>query len=816
MTQATLAPFEGTTTADVVCDHCGLPVPRSGVREHEPEQFCCDGCRTVFAVIRDAGLGRYYRERADAGALGRRASGSDKTYAELDDPLFVATYCRELGPDLLELELYLENLHCPACVWLVERLGRVVPGIVSASVDLGRSTVRVLFPPSLLRPSEVARGLAGLGYLPHPRQSADAAELRRNEDRALLSRMAVAGAVFANVMLFGLALYAGAFQGMDADYRTFFRAASLIVVTPAVLWSARVFHRGAWASIRARTPHMDLPVSIGILAGFSWGALNVIRGRGEIYFDSVSAVIFLLLVGRWLQRRRQHAATDAAELLFSLAPSSARLLVDGEPREVPTNAVPTGGLLQIRAGETFPADGVVTLGESTVDASLLSGETRPEEIAIGSRVHAGTVNVSAEVIVRAEETGQATRIGRLLQTVRDAAARRAPTALAADRAAGRFVVVALGLALLTLVGWWQIDKTRALENAIALLVVTCPCALGLATPLAVTAAIGKAAGSGVLIKGGDALERLDTPALVVFDKTGTLTEGRLELAAFHGDKALEARVAAVEARSAHPIARAFTRALGEGDATVTEYCQVPGGGVSATVDGRRLHIGSVAFVRARAEVPTELNDRASRAGRCGETPVLIAESGTACALACFRDPIRRDARESLGALLAMGHRLAILSGDQPEVVESVARQLDLPLAFALGGASPEDKLAVIEREAERGAVVMVGDGVNDAAALARAHVGIAVHGGAEASLAAADAFTTEPGVLPVLRLFTGARRTFRVIRRNILLSLGYNAICATLAVFGAIAPWIAAILMPLSSLTVVTSSYRSKTFERKS
>jgi len=811
MSQATLAALE-SAPADVACSHCGLPVPAGLVRADTATQFCCDGCHTVYSVIHGAGLERYYRERAE----GRRAAPGDKSYAELDDPAFLSTYCRAAGPGLLEVELFLEHLHCPACVWLVEKLGRVVPGVVSARVDLGRSTVRVLWPPGELRLSALARGLASLGYPPHPRQSADTAELRRREDRALLARMAVAGAVFANAMLLAIALYAGAFQGMDADYQLFFRWSSLLVVSPAVAWSAGEFYRGAWAALRTRTPHMDLPVSLGIVAGFVWGAVNVGRGRGEVYFDSVAAVIFLLLVGRWVQQKRQHAAQNAADLLYSLAPSSARVIEDEGTREVPIEAVPEGARLEVRAGESFPADGTLVEGASTVDASLLTGESRPEEVCAGSRVHAGTLNLSGRVVMLAQSTGQATRIGRLLAAIGEAASRRARIALAADRAAGRFVVGALALAALTLLAWWRIDAERAVENAIALLVVTCPCALGLATPLAVSAAIGKAARRGILVKGGEALERLAAPALVVFDKTGTLTEGRLELEGWDGDADLSSLVAAIESRSAHPIARAFVRALPASDLPVEELVQTPGGGVEARVGRVRVAIGSLGFVRARAEVPAPLEARALAAAASGETPVLVATDGSSRALARFVDPVRADARESLAKLVQLGHRVAILSGDHPGVVESVATRLGVALAFAEGGTTPEGKLARIEDLVARGPVVMVGDGVNDAAALARAHVGIAVHGGAEASLAAADVFTTRPGVQPVLELFEGGRRTLGVIRRNMLLSLGYNLVCATLAVAGAIAPWIAAILMPVSSLTVVTSSYRSKTFPEPS
>jgi P-type Cu2+ transporter len=811
MSEALVAP--ALFSSEVACSHCGLPVPRGLERAGKASQFCCDGCRTVYQVINGAGLGRYYSELAQAGSTARRASAGDKTYAELDDPAFLSRFTRAAGPGLSEIEFQLENLHCPACVWLVEKLGKLEPG-ASATVDFGRGTVRVVWPPAELELSRVARTLASLGYPPHARQSANAADLRRIEDRALLARLAVAGAVFGNVMLMALALYSGAFQGMDAEYRAFFRWASLLAATPAVFWSAGVFYRGAWAALRVRSAHMDLPVSLGILAGFSSGAANVITGRGEIYFDSVTAVVFLLLIGRWLQRREQRAARNAADLLHSLSPSSARLVEGAATREVPIEHVPSGALLEVRAGEHFPADGVVVEGDSTVDSSLLSGESRPEEIGQNAKVHAGTMNVSARVIVRAERTGQATRVAKILRSVEQAAARRAPIALLADRVASRFVIGVLLLALVTAIGWWFVDPSSALEHAITVLIVTCPCALGLATPLAVSAAIGRAARRGILIKGGDALERLARPSTVFFDKTGTLTEGRLALVGFDAEPWLLPLVAAAEARSAHPIARAFLVASGDPPAVaVGNYQQTPGGGVRAEVDGRRLAIGSAGFVSEHADISEPLRRAAERAADAGETPIFVAVDGKLVALARFADTVRADARASLERLAPLAARVEVLSGDNEQVVRDVARRLGLPAEHVRGGVSPEAKLVAIERAVRLGPTVMVGDGVNDAAALARADVGIAVHGGAEASLAAADVFTTRPGVEPIAELFVGARRTFAVIRRNLLLSLGYNLVTATLAVTGIITPWMAALLMPLSSLTVVMSSYRARTFE---
>ncbi len=795
---------------DVACTHCGLPVAAGFVEQGAAEQFCCSGCRTVYAAIHGAGLDRYYAYREQAGERGARARITGKSYAELDDPAFLSAYCRPVGDGLSAVELYLEGVHCSACVWLVERATLLVDGAVEATLDVGRSTVRIVWDPARARLSAIARELDSLGYPPHPQPGARSAELRRREDRALLGRMAVAGAAAGNVMLMSAALYSGVFAGMDAEYVSLFRWGSFAVTVPAVLWSGSVFFRGAWGAVRTRTPHMDLPISLGIVAGFVWGAVGTLGAAGEVYFDSVTSLIFLLLIGRWMQRRQQRAASDAAELLSSLAPSSARLVEGDAVRDVPIEAVMPGALVEVRAGEHIPVDGAVETGSSAVDASLLTGESRPETVEAGSRVHAGCINLSSRLLVRVAATGAATRVGQLMKSVTEAARRRAPVVALADRISGWFVGVVLALAGVALIVWWHVSPSVAVEHAVALLIVTCPCALGLATPLAVASAVGKAARSGILIKGGDALERAARPGLVVFDKTGTLTEGRLGLVAWHGDESLKPLVRAIEEESAHPVAAALVSALPAGPHVVTALRQTPGAGVAATVDGRALRVGSTAFVGPLPDWAATLVQRAAARAR---TPVLVAADGEVAAVLELGDPIRPEAARSICALQRLGYRALVLSGDHPDVVAAVVRELGIPDLEARGGVSPEQKLRFVEEAAARGPVIMVGDGVNDAAALSAATLGVAVHGGAEASLAAADAFATRAGVGPLVELVEGARRTLRIIERNLAFSLVYNVAGVVLALVGLVGPLLAAVLMPLSSITVVASSFRSRTFD---
>lgn len=809
----------GVTAArlDVQCSHCALPVPAGLVAltatgEYAPVQFCCHGCETVYGVIHAEGLDQYYTIR-EADAKRQSPTVTERTYKEFDDPAFHSLYCRTLADGAVRAELFLEGVHCAACVWLVEHATLTLGHGTRARLDIGRSSAEVTFDPKITTLSEVARRLDKLGYPSHPYRGVDAHALRIKEERALLARMGVAWAVSGNVMVMAITLYSGYFTDMDAETEQLFRWVSFFLTIPSFFWSARVFFDGAWKALRARMLHMDLPIALGLTAGFLGGTVNVIRGTGEIYFDSVASLIFLLLLGRWLQLRQRRVAGDAAELLYSLAPSSALLVLGDKVEVVPVERLAAGDVVRVRAGDTVPTDGVVVQGRSAVDASVLTGESRPVDVAEGDVVNAGTVNLSGQLDVRTQATGEDTRVGRLMHAVEEASRRRAPIVRLADRVIGSFVAVVLVLAVVTALLWLWLDPHLALDHAVALLIVTCPCALGLATPLAVTAALGKAARLGVLVKGGDALERLANPGLVLFDKTGTLTEGKVQVMRWLGDVAEQRVVAALEAQSSHPLARAVVAAYPhEALPEVVDCVHTVGGGLQGTVEGHRYVLGSPRFVLEH--VTDSADGQAWVAEMVAEawTPVLVARDGQLVAAVAFGDPIRPDAAASLRALRELGMEIGILSGDHPDVVVAVARQLGVPMRTVQGGATPEQKLAKVQEELARGPVLMVGDGVNDAAALAAATVGISVHGGAEASLQAADVFLTEQGLAPIVTLISGARRTVHTIKRNILFSLLYNVLGAALAMAGLLSPLVAAIMMPLSSLTVVSSSYRARTF----
>jgi len=828
------------------------------------EQFCCLGCRTVYAAIRAHGLERYYRIQQQSPGKATPATPTGRHFQELDSAEFLAAHAQRVAPGLRCVEFYLQGVHCSACVWLVERLPRVAPGVIESRLDLGRASVRVTWQEERTRLSTIAHTLDALGYTPHVGRDGTDRELRNREDRQLLVKIAIAGAGAGNVMLLAFALYGGSFHGMEREYSSLFRWTSLLLGLVVLLGPGGLFFRGAIAALRTRTAHLDLPIAIGLGAGAVAGTINTVTGRGDIYFDSLTGLVFLLLVGRYIQRRLERRATDAVERLFSLTPSFARLREGSSTREVAIDALERGQLVEVRPGESFPADGIVVEGDSSVDLSLLTGESRPVSATIDDQVFAGSVNMARSVVVRVNALGRDTRVGKLFALMDECARRKAPIVQLADRIAGYFTVSALVLFVLTLVAWQFIDSRQALDHAVSLLIVSCPCGLGLATPFAVSVALGRAARASILVKGGEVLEKLSgnqaRPPVVYLDKTGTLTEPGLRVVEWHGDPRLARQlvpaIAQLESQIAHPVARALSQleqcfeiidvgsrlapdAIAAGDSCNSlfdnrdrvQLTQSNRSGVEGRIGNAHVVIGSESFVLAHIETAQVLGSGgfeianvpqlSVQMARCLTqtlatkclTPVWISLDSSLVAVVGVGSRLRTDAVETVAALRGRGMHVAILSGDDAATVSAVGRELAIAAADCHGSLSPEEKLVMVQASVAHRSTFMVGDGVNDSAALSAATVGIAVHGGAEASLAAADVYLGRSGVGVLVELLDGARRTIGTIRRCLGVSLAYNIVAAALATTGCVNALVAALLMPLASFSVLAIALVATTFE---
>ncbi len=806
-----------TTHRLTTCVHCGLPSPKAPEGELS---FCCAGCQGAYALIHSWGLDEYYAMRGQLGTnkQGERAD-EQNDFQELDDAAnFGDRPPIALQDGLVTCRLAVQGLHCAACSWLIEKASSQRPGLLSARVRMNDQSVDVVYDPTIVKLSEVGRFLAKLGYRLSPMVAATKQERYDRESRQQLTRIAVAGFCAANAMWIAVALYAGYFSGMLEEHHRVLHFAGVLLSVISVAFPGRVFFQGAIASLRTRTPHMDLPIAIGLGVGAIAGVVVAITGHGEAYFDSVAMLVFLLLVGRWIQFRQQRKAIDSIAMLMRLTPRYANRITDqGTTQKVSADLLEANDHIRVLPGETFPADGVIVAGQTEVDRSLVTGESIPVPRTVGDEIEAGSCNVASKVDICVTAGGNQTRIGKLASLIEEAAVRRAPIVQLADAIGGRFVIGLLLIATITFSVWSFINLRTAISSTVALLIVACPCALALATPLAVSIAVGRGAKRGILIRGGDSLERVDEPGVIWFDKTGTLTQGRMVVREWHGRDDMMTYAAALERGSEHAIARAI---LNYADLhqletlSATKIKRVAGAGVEGQVGDHFVQIGNLDYMQCSAVATNqELRNLYLQFASDGATPIIVAVDGLAIGVVALGDVLRIEAHLLVSKLQSAGWKVGILSGDHTETVGRVAADLRIDPQLAIGGASPERKLQIIEESKLKGKpVLMVGDGVNDAAALAAADIGIAIRGGAAASLDAAPVYLSSGRLESVSDFLDASKRTRQTIRRNFKISLSYNAIAVTLAATGWINPLIAAILMPISSLTVLSVILARKTF----
>jgi P-type Cu2+ transporter len=802
------------------CIHCGQSTDCPADTQPE-ELFCCSGCRAAYQLIQGWGLGEFYalREQIEdsPAASVKQASSS---YDQFDQQDFLGTSApMESGNGICSTEFAVRNMHCAACAWLIENVAAHTPGWHSARVNMSDHTLRIVYNKDQVKLSRIASLMGGLGYDLSPIDRSNERHIEQ-ENRRLLVQIAIAGFLAANSMWIAVAMYAGELSWVAAEHHYFLGLIGALLGVWSMFGPGKSFLRGAWASIRTGTPHMDLPISIGLFVGSVVGVVNAVRGIGDIYFDSIAALIFFLLIGRWVQFRQQHRAAKAVDLMLRITPRYAnRIDSEGSTEAVLVDNLRPGEAIRVAAGESFAADGTIVRGDSMLDRSLLTGESVPVRVMVGDSVAAGTINISSPVDVEVSAVGKDSRIGQVMRSVELAAAERTPIVQLADRIGMGFVIGITVLGAITFGLWIPTGFGRAATVATSLLIVACPCGLALATPLAIAVGLGRAAKRKILIRDGQSLQRLSQPGRMWLDKTGTLTEGRQVIQTLAGDETGLQLAAAIERECNHPISIAIrNEASRRGFADMRGTLEkVDGGGVSGRIGSRQVLVGNLDFMRLkRVDVRPEFERQMERSLARGESPILVAADGCVITLLGLCDPLRSDAKETIQLLKKQGWRLGVLSGDHPRVVEAIAEQLGLNKQDCFGGLSPEDKLAAIrESRSIGGTVVMVGDGANDAAALAAADVGIAVRGGAEVSLQAAPVYIASGNLRSIYRLVKGALATTRVIYLTFAVSLAYNVLAVALSMSGRVSPLVAALLMPASSASVLTIVIAIQTFGKE-
>jgi P-type Cu2+ transporter len=821
------------------CDHCGLA--SSSMVESNGHLFCCHGCMGAFALIHEMGLDDYYALREGAGNVD--AAGTDTIFKQKAPTLAAIEMLKDLegaGVDvhqtsdgLCEVRLTVEGLHCAACSWLIERMQPSLPGVHSAQVRMNDRSIHLVYDPKKTNPSKVASRLAPLGYLLLPQHRDDTDQsTNRHQQREHLIAIAVAAFLAANAMWIGIALYAGEATGMLIEHTYFFRWIGTILGVMAAIFPGRIFFRSAINAVRTRTAHVDIPIAMALAMGIAGSVFGTVYGNGHIYFDSLASLVLLLRVGRYIQFRSQYVAGLSLEKLFRWTNGiTTRVAEDGSLQSIAASQLKPRDIVLVQPGETLPSDGFVVQGRSHLNVSWLTGESAPQSISMGDRVVGGTMNIDSPIQVCITECGKQSRLGQLEEVIRNAAGDRTPLVRAADKIGKWFVIMVLLLAIGCWIGWYFLEgPATATMHTVALLTIACPCAIALAAPLVITIAIGRAARQQIWIRDGQCLERLAKPGLMWFDKTGTLTEGNMRVQLWDGSTKSMKFALAVESQLNHPIAKAICEyaqlhvsKISQPDSistTTDEIRSIEGLGVSAKVDGAGVLIGSEHLLTMHnIFVPTKWKSIHDRVLQDGMTPIWIAIDGKIEAIVSLSDSLRHDTIESLKALQLKGWRLGILSGDRKEVVDYWRRRIEgSGVAFeqAIGEASPEQKVDAIRLslENEKAAVVFVGDGINDAAALAVADVGIAIRGGSEISLRAAPIYVASNRLRSIEQLVDASSSTLRTIQKCFGISLIYNSITISLAVVGLIHPLIAAIFMPISGLTVLGLAIAGHSFEK--
>ena len=798
-------------TETSTCFHCGLPVPRGSHYaveiDGESRAMCCPGCQAVAQAIVDNGLTDYYRYRTEQSPMARQLVPEALKNLDLYDRDDIQKSFVSARGDVREASLILEGIVCAACIWLSEHHIMQLPGVLSFSVNYATHRAQVKWDQSQISLSQILKAISDIGYLAHPLDSNRQEAVYKREKSAALRRLAVAGVGAMQVMMIAVALYASVANGMDPNLKLFLRWVSLFIATPVIVYAAKPFFIGLWRDLKMRRLGMDVPVALAIGAAFGASAWATIARHGEIYFDSVTMFTFFLLAGRFLEMSARHRAGQAAEELVKLIPAMAtRIGADKQQEVVPVSELRPDDIVLIKPGESIPADGISLGGSSSVDESLLTGESLPISKHEGDQLIGGSVNIESSVHMRVQHVGQDTVLASIQRLLDRAQSEKPRLAELADRVAGYFVAVLLVFAVAVGVYWWQVQPHEAFWIVISVLVVTCPCALSLATPVALTAATGRLTRDGILTTRGHALETLARVTDVVFDKTGTLTRGRLTLDRIQllGDKTETACLQlamALERHSEHPLAKAILAHASEFEQRHAEQVQaIPGQGLRGEIAGETYLIGNPDFVAQQLGQDTLTLSH-------DQTTVVLADAQQVLALFSFSDQLRPGVAEAITGLKNLGCRVHLFSGDRQAVVQRTAQEIGIE--HALGEMTPADKLAQLHALQEAGAVVaMVGDGVNDAPVLAGAQVSLAMGSGTQIAQASSDMVLLSEELGQLVDAVQAARMTRRIIRENLAWAVVYNLIALPLAAAGWVAPWMAAIGMSVSSLLVVVNALR--------
>ncbi|MDD2853194.1 MAG: heavy metal translocating P-type ATPase metal-binding domain-containing protein [Desulfuromonadaceae bacterium] len=799
-----------------VCSHCGISFRWKAIIDIAADGsnvvFCCRGCHGAYHLICAAGLDSFYLRSDRAVPTVGEADVSRYTEAEL---------LKHLVPegDVCRFDILIHGITCPSCVWLLERMMTRMTGVESVSISYSGGIASLRFDPAQVTPLELFSVITSLGYTPRP-YSADQSEKDAKRERDdLLLRFGTALFLTMQLMAYSYALYAGYFQGIDGAMKQLLQYVSLLVTTPVVFYSGWPFLAGAWRSIKTAAPGMDLLIALGALSAWLYSVWALFTGQ-ETYFESAAMIVTFILIGRLLEISVRRKAMSGISSLYAAAPQRATLVEEEGDRTIEVDAVRPGDLLLVRQGERFPVDCLIVEGATEVDQSLATGESQPVLLTTGDEVRSGCVNVAAPVTVQALRPAGQSYLMRVAALVQMAQAGKPILQKLADRVSGWFVLAVIFLALLVaavrllLLG----DSTgTAFMAALSIILIACPCAMGLAVPAAVLAACSRSATLGIILRGGDVIERLASINSVLFDKTGTVTCGLPGVVQFdtypgHAGTCVLQSAATVEELASHPLARAivgYAAEQGYRPESCRDFCSIPGRGISGVLpDGRRVLCGSLDFLQEQGIV-ADLDQQHDGSA----SAVLVAIDGELAGRFLLVDQLRKGAGDVMSALVAVNMSIALISGDHQLTVERIAAETGI--AVARGAMTPNQKLEYVTELHEQGRrVLMVGDGINDAPALAAATVSCSLSDSSDIALENADVIISENNLMRIATAYHISRATMTIIKQNLAWAFVYNIVGIPLAMAGILTPVYAAVAMTASSLLVSLNSLRLMRFNR--
>lgn len=804
------------------CYHCGLPIPESidlsVIINGESQAMCCAGCQAVAQAIVDNGLTDFYTYRTTNSPTGQVLVPEFLQQTTVyDNPAIQKRFVRQEEGTLREVSLILEGITCAACVWLNERHLRTLTGIIDVQVNYATHRARVRWDNQQIQLSSILQAISQIGYLAHPYDPARQQAVLEKERKHRLRQLGVAGVLAMQIMMLSVALYAGMFTGIEKQYQLLFYWVNLIFTIPILLYSAQEFFANAWRDVKRRQAGMDVPIALGIGLAFIGSLWTTLTGNGgHVYYDSIAMFVFFVLTARYFELTARQRSAQASENLVHLVPTMATRLQTTETgikeELVLVAELEIGDKVLVRPGDNIPVDGTIIIGSSTVDESLLTGESYPVTKTPGQTVIAGTVNIDSPLQIQVDKVGHETVLSHILRLLERAQSEKPYLTQLADRIASWFVLSVLLLAIGVALYWWLSESDRWLEITLSVLVVTCPCALSLATPTAITAATSTLTRFGLLITRGHALETFARATHFIFDKTGTLTKGRLKLVETHifahlSQQECLAHAVALECHSEHPIALALLEANHNVTDLLANYAtNYPGAGLEGEIGNRFYYIGTVAFITEKTQL--QLSEQQVTLLQATEnTVVLLADAKTIYAAFVLNDEIREGANDLINKLQQQRKNILLFSGDQLSAVKRIAQIVGIEHYEA--AMSPEEKLNKVKQLQQQGAIVaMLGDGVNDAPVLAQAQISIAMGSGTQIARASADMILLTEQLSHVLIGLETAQKTLTIIRQNMLWAIGYNLIALPAAAMGWVTPWLAAIGMSLSSLIVVANALR--------